>query len=412
MSSNVEPYHVAIPDSAIERLKAKLSLATFPSETSNANNWEYGVPLEDIKRLASFWTSYDWRQAEAKINKLPQFTTTISVDGHEDALKIHFVHQKAENPNSIPLLFCHGWPGSFLEVIKILPLLTSSKAGDSNLAFHVVAPSLPNYGFSQRTSKPGFGISQHAEVCHKLMLQLGYNSYVTQGGDVGFFITRAMGFLYPEHVLASHVNFVLAAPPSPLKTPMLILQYLIGNYTAAEKAGLERTQWFRKEGSGYNQVQSTKPHTLGFALADSPIALLAWIYEKLRDWSDDYPWTDEEIITWISIYYFSEAGADASVDLYYEIVHPEAATNGQGGSLLNRPIGDYLKWNRIPMGLSYFPQDVVVMPSSWGRTLGPVVFEKRHEEGGHFASVEKPELLVNDVKNFVKKAGISQHQRS
>ena len=179
---------------------------------------------------------------------------------------------------------------------------------------------------------------------------------------------------------------------------MLVLQYLTGRYTPQEKAGLERTQHFRNEGSGYNQIQSTKPHTLGFTLADSPVALVAWIYEKLHDWSDDYPWTDEEVITWVSIYYFSDAGADASIRMYYEITHP---------AVESQTMESFLKWSNVPLGLSYFPKDVIVLPSSWGRTLGPVVFEKRHTEGGHFAAWEKPELLVEDVREMVKAAKIA-----
>ncbi|KAI2641411.1 Alpha/Beta hydrolase protein [Hypomontagnella submonticulosa] len=401
MGSIIKPYQIAIPDSKIEKLQLKLSHVSFPGQTSFSNDRKYGAPLDDIKRLAKFWQEkYDWRRVEAELNKLPQFTTTISVDGHEDALKVHFIHQKGHKPNSIPLLFCHGWAGSFLEVTKILPLLTSTSSNDSEEpTFHVVAPSLPNCGFSQSTSRPGFGIAQHAEVCHKLMLQLGYDKYVTQGGDWGFLITRAMGFLYPNHVLASHMNFILSLPPSPLHTPLLVLQYLTGRYTPAEKAGLERTQWFRNEGSGYSQIQGSKPHTPGFALADSPVGLLAWIYEKLHDWTDKYPWTDEEILTWISIYYFSEAGADASIRLYYEILHPATTAEGKAAPTME----SYMKWSTVPLGLSYFPQDVIVLPSSWGRTLGPVVFEKRHEEGGHFAAYEKPQLLVSDLRNTVQK---------
>ncbi|KAK6209388.1 hypothetical protein LQW54_006377, partial [Pestalotiopsis sp. IQ-011] len=240
---------------------------------------------EDAKRAAADAgrnsgdnNSYDWRKAAAELNELPHFMTTISVDGHEDALNAHFIHQKGKKANSILFLFCHGWPGSFLEVVKILPLLTSG-GSDADPTYHVVAPSTPN---------------------------------LTQGGDWGFPITRAMGFLYPDHVLASHLNFIMSVPPSPMFTPLLVLQYLTGRYTPNEKAGLERTQWFQEEGMGYNQIQGTKPHTIGFALADSPVALLAWVYDKLHEWTDSYPWTDEEILTWISIYYFSTAGADAS----------------------------------------------------------------------------------------------------
>ncbi|KAI4600081.1 hypothetical protein KJ359_001182 [Pestalotiopsis sp. 9143b] len=335
MASTIEPYQIAVPEADIEKLKSKLALATLPRETSYSDEWKYGTPLGEIKRLVHVWqNSYDWRKAEAELNELPHFMTTISVDGHEDALNVHFVHQKGKKANSIPILLCHG---------------------------------------------------------------------LTQGGDWGFPITRAMDFLYPDHVLASHLNFIMSIPPSLISTPLLVLQYLMGRYTPNEKAGLKRTQWFQEEGMGYNQIQGTKPHTIGFALADSPVALLAWLYEKLHEWTDSYPWTDEEILTWISIYYFSTAGADASVRLYYEITHPTAAADNDS-SLANRPIEGWMKWNAVPLGLSYFPKDVIVLPSSWGRTLGPVVYEKRHEGGGHFAAWERPEQLVADVRQTVQNA--------
>ncbi|KAI2470448.1 alpha/beta-hydrolase [Annulohypoxylon bovei var. microspora] len=399
MSSDsiIEPYRIAVPDETIDKLKKKLELATFPQETSFSNDWKYGAPLDDVKRLAGAWMeSYDWRRAEAQLNeKLPQFTTRIGVEGHEDDLKIHFVHKKSEKPGAIPLLFCHGWPGSFIEVSKILPLLTSSTEDDEP-TFHVVAPSLPNFGFSQRTSKPGFGIPQHAEACHKLMQRLGYTRYATQGGDWGFMVTRAMGKRYPAHVVGSHLNLVIARPPSLLSSPLLCLQYALGWYSPDEKAGFQRSKWFRAEGQGYNLIQGSKPHTPGFALADSPVGLLAWIYEKLREWTDAYGWTDEEVLTWIGVYAFSEPGADASVRLYYEMTHDPGS------------MASLLAWNgKVPLGLSYFPKDVIVLPSSWGKTLGPVVYEKRHEAGGHFASTEKPEELVDDMKKmFAKKGGI------
>ncbi|KAI1384555.1 alpha/beta-hydrolase [Hypoxylon trugodes] len=398
----IEPYRIAVSDDKLELLKTKLAQTTFPKETDFTNNWAYGTPLDDIKRLTRTWEKdFDWRRVEAELNDtLPQFTTKIGVTGHEYDLKIHFVHKRSERADAIPLLFVHGWPGSFLEVSKILPLLTAGgEDKDEEPAFHVVAPSLPNFGFSQGTSKPGFATPQYAEVCHKLMLRLGYERYATQGGDWGFPITRIIGSRYPAHVLGSHVNFILAQPPSVLKAPGLCLQYALGWYSAHEKAGLARTASFRGEGQGYARIQGSKPHTLGFGLADSPVALLAWVYEKLRDWTDDYPWTDEEVLTWVSVYAFSVAGADASSRIYYEETH-----RGASGA----DMGEAVRWNGgVPLGISYFPKDVVVLPSSWGRTLGPVVYEKRHEEGGHFAAFEKPELLVSDVrKMFGKKSGI------
>lgn len=239
-------------------------------------------------------------------------------------------------------------------------------------------------------------------------LLLTCNVVVTQAGDWGYLITRAMGVRYPSHVLASHLNFVLTLPPSPFSTPMLVLQYLTGRLTAAEKAGLERTQKFADTGSGYSHIHKTRPHTLGFALADSPVGLLAWMYEKLCDWTDDYKWTDDEVLTWVSIYLFSEAGADASIRLYYEIDNPPEAAKGE----ISGKMESFMKYNTIPLGLSYFPRDVIVLPSSWGRTLGPVAFERRHEEGGHFAAYEKPELLVDDLRKMVQGAGISLSKAS
>jgi hypothetical protein len=204
-----------------------------------------------------------------------------------------------------------------------------------------------------------------------------------------------MQYLYPQHVLASHLNFVaVETPPEFTSAPTAATQNLLSTYTAQERAGLERMNWFSTEGRGYNLEQSTKPHTLGFGLADSPVALLAWIYEKLHDWTDAYPWTDDEVLTWISIYAFSRAGPDAASRIYYEREHDKTKANEMR-----------VKYIDVPLGLSYFPQDLVVPPSAWGRGLGPVVFERRHESGGHFSAFERPEVLVKDVKEMFGKGG-------
>lgn len=392
--ATIKPFQISVPESDIERLKTKLSLTTFPQDVEMSDSWAYGAPLKDIKRLASYWQDgFDWRAAETKLNnELSQFTTKVPVDGFGD-IDIHFIHQKSERADSIPLLFCHGWPGSFLEVVKILPLLTKPN-GQDQPSFHVVAPSLPNFGFSGKVTKPGFGCQQYAHVCHKLMLQLGYKKYVTQGGDWGSAITRMLGIQYPEHVLASHLNLIVVArPPTLAGHPTQFLKHAVLPYSAAEKEGLGRTHWFQTEGTGYSAEQSTRPHTLGFALADSPVALLAWIYEKLHDWTDEYPWTDDEVLTWISIYAFSTAGPDASVRIYYE-------ERKQGNTVSGTEYH-----GKVLLGLSYFPQDVFVPPNTWGRTLGAVVFEKRHEKGGHFAAFERPEELVDDVRTMFGKGG-------
>jgi len=218
---------------------------------------------------------------------------------------------------------------------------------------------------------------------------------VTQGGDWGYLITRMMGLLYPKSVLASHLNYVRAEPPRLSENPLAFVKNAILPQTAHEKAGVERTAWFKKEGSGYNLEQSTRPHTLGFGLADSPVALLAWIFEKLHDWTDGYPWTDDEVLTWVGIYAFSTAGPDASVRIYYESTHSQLDVTDKARRA----------WCAVPLGLSYFPQDLVVPPSSWGRMLGPVVFDKRHADGGHFAAFERPEALAADLQEMFGKSG-------
>lgn len=261
---------------------------------------------------------FDWRAQEARLNALPNFHKKVEVNGFA-ALDIHYLHQPSDSPDAIPLLFCHGWPGSYLEVTKMLAALKQSSNG---VSFHVVAPSLPNFGWSEGTKKTGFGLKQYAEVNHALMQSLGYEKYATQGGDWGFYITRAMGLLYPDCVLASHVNMIRASPPTWTANPLLALQHSIQPYSERDKKGLERSKWFLEEGSGYRVLQSTKPQTIGYALTDSPVGLLAWLLEKLHDWTDSYPWTDDEILTWVSIYYFSTAGPAASLRIYYEVSNP------------------------------------------------------------------------------------------
>ncbi|TKA81445.1 hypothetical protein B0A49_00288 [Cryomyces minteri] len=392
---SLEPYKISVPDSALEQLKKQLEVVTFPDELNEAR-WDLGAPLADVKRLTAYWKDgFDWRKAEAKLNELPHFRTKIAAKGF-DELKIHFVHQMSDAKGAIPLLFVHGWPGSFIEVTKMLPML---KGGGNSPAFHVVAPSLPNFGFSEGPNKRGFGLAQYAETCHELMLKLGYEKYVTQGGDWGFFITRAIGMLYPQHCLASHVNYPRAKPPSWRQNPLLALQHFLTPYSERDKRGLARTEWFFNESSGYRAEQSTKPQTLGYALADSPVALLAWIYEKLHDWTDSYPWTDDEILTWISIYRFSTAGPAASLRIYYEATHapdPSGAITRDHAAL----------WvPHVKLGLTYSPFELVVVPKTWGRTLGPVVFEADKIRGGHFLAWETPDELAKDLGTMFGKDG-------
>ena len=402
--ASYSPYTISIEDSQIADLKQRLSLARFPDELDGAG-WNLGSPLSDVKRLTQYWLEdFNWRKAEKELNQFPHFTTKIQCQGFEE-LSIHFLYKKSKAKGAIPLIFVHGWPGSFIEVTKVLNLLVDPPPGQA--AFDVVAPSLPNYGFSEGTKKRGFAPEQYGETLHKLMAEkLGYQQYVTQGGDWGYAITRSMAYLYPEHCRANHLNTDSANPPQLLTNPLLYLQSKVGPYSPRERVGVDRSKWFKEEGSGYNLEQSTKPQTIGYALADSPVALLSWIYEKLHDWTDSYPWTDDEILTWVSIYWFSTAGPAASCRIYYEIGHDgppgHLAKTGKKEKLTRDKLVSYIP---VKTGASQFPQDIHVLPRTWVATMGDMVFQREHEQGGHFSAWERPDTLVKDLRDMFGKSG-------
>ncbi|KAJ7164217.1 Alpha/Beta hydrolase protein [Mycena filopes] len=398
MAHEESPFLIAVPNDRVAVLHQKLAHATFPDELHDSG-WAYGVPLADLRRLAARWVDgYDWREHEACLNAaLRQFTRPISVGSGHGTLSIHYLHKRSEAKNAIPLLFVHGWPGSFLEARKILPLLTQT--APDHPSFHFVAISLPGYGFSEAPFQKKFGLDQYAEVCNKLMLALGYDEYVTQGGDWGCIITRRMATLYgPKHVKAWHSNFPIGALPSPFSQPLDFLGLLVKPFTTKEKAGLDRTQKYLSMGSGYITQQATKPQTLGYALADSPVGLLAWIYEKLVGWTDKYAWEDDEVLTWVSLFWFSRAGPTASLRIYFEV--------GQGNfDTLKASSLSCARSPSIPLGLSRFPKELLVLPKSWSKKMGKIVFHREHESGGHFAAYEKPEVIVADLRAMFAKGG-------
>ncbi|KAI0186722.1 Alpha/Beta hydrolase protein [Astrocystis sublimbata] len=376
---SVRPFQIDVPSSDVEGLQQRLRSSRIPElfETS----WERGPPSDDIKRIAKYWADeFNWRAFEKRLNELPQYEATVN---------------RSKSADAIPLLFVHGWPGSFYEVTRILPLLRDSEK-NGGPAFHVVAPSLPNFGFSSRVDGPGFGIRQYADTCHRLMQLLGYTQYASQGGDWGSQISLAIGNFYPESLRAIHLNLIAALPP-PVTSPFSFIPFLathfLGLYTEKESAGLKAAQDYQENGSGYFKIQNTRPNTIGVALADSPVGLLAWIYDKLVSWTDNYAWTEQEVCEWVSLYWFSRAGPAASVVIYHE------ATRGD--------------WTARPgvavpgakMGFSYFPREMFSTPRAWNRRLGDVVLEQEHDRGGHFAAWEVPELLVGDLRVMFGKGG-------
>ncbi|OJT13851.1 hypothetical protein TRAPUB_9621 [Trametes pubescens] len=393
MSTSTErPFTLSVPDADLELLRKKLDLVRFPDELDGAE-WHYGAPLADVKRLVARWKDgFSWRDAEARINTLPIFTRDIDVDGF-GTLNIHYVHQKSEVKDAIPLLWVHGWPGHFLEGRKLLPLLTSSSPDYPS--FHVVMISLPGFGFSEAPKKPGFAGRQYAE--------LG---------------VHAVNIYGHKHIKAWLTNLPFYRNPTLFSNPIYYLEMLALPITTLfndqARADYEKTQQWYKTGTGYWAEQATEPQTIGYSLADSPVGLLAWIYEKLVTWTDKYPWTDDEVLEWVSVYWFSRAGPAAASRIYYEMT---------GG--YEHDYWTDTKWTSVPLGASYFPAELTHPPNSyvfsrrvpvmisltvhparsWLNMLGKVVFESTHDKGGHFAAYEQPDLLAGDLRKMFAKGG-------
>jgi len=262
-------------------------------------------------------------------------------------------------------------------------------------SFHFVALSLPGYGFSEAPKRKGFGVFKYAETAHKLMLALGYNEYVTQGGDWGYMITSIMASVYgPKYVKAWHTNFPRqGTKPSPIWNPILFMQQYVESMNPDIAKRYERTQWMITKGRGYSEEQSTQPQTLGYSLADSPVGLLAWIYEKLHHWTDGYAWDDDEVLDWVTLYWFSRAGPAASLRIYYE--------RRKESPMLQKNV----KYNATPHGVSYFPKEIYSTPKSWIQTGHNLVFVSEHSRGGHFAAHEQPSELVEDLRKMFGKGG-------
>ncbi|KAM5527187.1 putative epoxide hydrolase [Fusarium oxysporum f. sp. phaseoli] len=268
--------------------------------------------------------------------------------------------------------------------VILAPLVHGDNGGHS---FHVVAPSLIDFGFSS-ASKPGFQVEHHAKLYDRLISELRYDQYVIQAGDVGSIIARYMAKAFgPTRCMALHTNTPLPSEPNKDTHLDLHKQMQETPFTEVELKGLARAGAVSKQGMGYYSMQLTMPTTIGYFLRDSPIGLLAWIYEKLVEWSDEYHWTDEEILTWVSIHYFSTAGPDAPSNLYYAFEHTDPPAFAAAGAYVD-----------VPLGISRFTNDLVLLPKLWNQTLGPIVFQQEHERGGHFAAWEQPLTIVKDLQ--------------
>jgi pimeloyl-ACP methyl ester carboxylesterase len=384
----IEEFRVSIPQADLDDLAGRLARTRWPSSLPGAAwdraapgvGWERGVPVGYLRELAEYWRDgFDWRAQEARLNSYPQYMARI------DGQKIHFLHVKSPEPDATPLLLLHGWPGSVVEFLRVIGPLSDprSHGGGPAPAFDLVIPSLPGFGFSGPVTEPGWGSRRIAGALAELMARLGYERYGAQGGDFGAFVAPDLGRVDPDHVIGVHVN---AATMGFIPFGDIPEQDQ-ATFSPAEKERAQRLQGYLAEGSGYFQIQSTRPQTLSYALTDSPAGQLAWIVEKFKEWTntghalpeDAIP--RDEILADVSVYWFTGT-AGSTANLYYESMHS----------------GDWPTPSPVPTGVAVFAEDVAIR--RYAERANNIVHWSDFGTGGHFAALETPDLLVQDIRTF------------
>ena len=373
--SKISPHRIDISQGALDDLRDRLERTRWPDELPGVG-WDLGVPLDYLKGLAEYWaTTYDWRGQEAALNEFAQFTTVI------DDQNVHFLHVRSPEPQALPLLITHGWPGSIAEFLDIIGPLTDPAAhgGDPADAFHVIAPSIPGFGFSGPTHETGWNTVRVAYAWAELMRRLGYERYGAQGGDTGALVSPELGRIDPEHLAGIHVNNLLTFPSGELH-----------DLSDADQGRLKLMQRWQNEMAGYASIQSTRPQTLAYALTDSPAGQLAWIVEKFKEWTDPAARLPEDavdrdrLLTDVSIYWLT-ATAGSSARLYYE-----------GAKSWGQPTEP----SAVPTGVAVFPMDITIR--SIAESQHNIVHWTEFDRGGHFAAMEAPGLLVADIREFFR----------
>jgi pimeloyl-ACP methyl ester carboxylesterase len=370
------PFHIQVAEEILIDLRERLARTRWLDSLPDTG-WDYGTNRAYLQQLVTYWSEqYDWRAQERFLNTFPQFQTEI------DGTSLHFVHVKGKGAHPFPLLISHGWPGSFFEMYKVIGPLTdpASFGGDPRDAFDVVVPSLPGYGFSGPTNSRGVTVARMAEIFVSLLHDLGYERFAAQGGDWGSYITTTLGRAYPDKVIGVHLNML----PVRSVTPQEIT-------SEAEKNWLERrTQWVREE-SGYSHIQGTRPQTLAYGLNDSPAGLAGWIIEKFRAWSDchgeiESVFTKDELLTNIMIYWVTQT-INSSTRLYYETAHQSETRSERV---------------EVPTGVAVFPAEIPVPPRSLAERFYNIQRWTEMPAGGHFAALEQPRALVEDIRAFFR----------
>jgi microsomal epoxide hydrolase len=379
MSLHIEPFEVRVSAAEIADLRDRLGRTRWTDALGAP--WEYGVDKTYLMELCRYWAEdFDWRNHEARFNAFPQFTTEI------DGQRIHFYHVRSSEPDAKPLIITHGWPGSVAEFHQVIGPLTNPGAygGDPRDAFHIVAPSLPGYGYSGPQQTPGWRGRRVAAAFDRLMGALGYERYFAQGGDKGSLVTILLGALYADRVAAIQLNILSAPPPDPANPK--------AGLDAEEASYLESNARFAAEGSAYQQVHRTRPQTLAFALMDSPAGLAAWIVDKFQAWADcngaiENAITRDRLLDNISLYWLTGT-IGSSMRFYFE-------DNGPGRSEPLPPV-------RVPTGIALFPGEIFKTPRSWAERRFNITRWSKPPRGGHFAALEQPDLFVEEVRAFFR----------
>jgi pimeloyl-ACP methyl ester carboxylesterase len=383
MAGEITPFRIDVPETDLADLRERLQRTRWP-EAETVTDWSQGVPLAYLQDLCRYWaTGYDWRATEARLNALPQFRTEI------DGLSVHFIHTRSPHPDALPLIMTHGWPGSVVEFVKVIGLLSDPTAhgGDAADAFHVVCPSLPGYGFSGKPAGPGWGIQRIAAAWAQLMARLGYQRYGAQGSDWGTSVSTSIGQQDPGHVAGIHLVPPLA-PPDPAT---------FADLTERERAALASLEHSAEWDSGYSKEQATRPQTIGYALVDSPAALCAWLIEKFWAWTDhgghlEDVLTRDELLDNLMLYWLPGTGASAA-RLYWESIR-------QVNEWISGRARDTVA---VPTGCSIFPRELQRPSRRWAaRRFTDIRYWNEPARGGHFAAFEQPESFVSEVRSFFR----------
>jgi pimeloyl-ACP methyl ester carboxylesterase len=377
--STVEPFRIDVPEEVLADLRERLRRTRWP-EPATAGGHTQGVPVEYLRELCEYWAEgYDWRATEARLNAVPQFRTEI------DGLGVHFLHVRSPHAGALPLVLTHGWPGSVVEFGKVIGPLVDPPAygGAAEDAFHLVIPSLPGYGFSDKPAGPGWGIERIAGAWAELMARLGYDRYGAQGGDWGTGISTLLGRDDPAHVVGIHLNQPLAAPDP------------TDDLTDAERAALDDLAYAQRWEDGYTEIQSTKPQTIGYGLVDSPAALAAWIIEKFWSWTDWHAHlhevlTPDELLDNLMLYWLPATGASAA-RLYWESI-------AEVRTWFTEPVTTTID---VPTGCSIFPKERLRPSRRWAaRRYTDIRHWNELPAGGHFAAFEQPDLYTTELRHF------------